>query len=142
MCINNGNNIKYDKGYAECGTAGTCFKNRDKIKLHCAEEMEYFELTEDNTCSFVESFGKKLFKIGDPDYSVKYRVDNNGIEISDSNPLEFRVRYFVPFGSYVVYSPAKKRHIVISKEEFKKSFSVIKTYYPLWNGFKQEFPTE
>lgn len=142
MWINSDNTIKDDKGYAECGTAGTCFENHDKIKLHCAEEMEYFELTKDNTCSFVESFGKKLFKIGDPDYRITYRISDNGIEISDGNPLEFRAIHFIPFGSYVVYSPAKNRHIVISKDEFKNSFSVIKTYYPLWNGFGQDFPTE
>lgn len=134
MRRNDGRNIRDNKMWAECGTAGTCYNKHDEIKLHHSEEMEYFELTEDNTCSFIYSLGKKLFKIGDPDYKIKYRISNNGIEVSDGNSLEFHAIHFIPFGSYVVYSPAKNRHIVISKEEFKKSFSVIKTYYPLWDN--------
>lgn len=93
--------------------------------MYCAERIEYFQLTKDNVDEFVEGFGKRVFRIGEPICGMNYRTHDSGIEIVKGDTFYYQTINFIPFGRFIVHNFFQNQTFVLYEEQFKQMFSVI-----------------
>lgn len=93
--------------------------------MYCVERMEYFQLTKENVDDFLNGFGKRVFRIGEPTTGTKYRIIGNGVDILDANTCDEQIVGFFPFDFFAVHNYASDQTLIISQEEFQEMFSAI-----------------